>query len=668
MTKNASTATTNRALLYLRVSTPSQTNTAIDVDPDGNSIATQRVFAERRAASVNATIEREFVEPGMSAQSIEKRPVFRELLAYVDEHPEVTHVVIYMRSRAFRNAADAVVTKRRLETRGVKLISAKEDFGEGYIADAMEGIVDIFNEMEVRRNGEDIKAKLRNKAINGGTISRAKLGYLNIRVDQDGRLFNSIGIDEQRAPLVRQVFELYATGDYPVARLEAAAADLGLMTRPTARWPQAKPVSDSKLHQMLADPYYAGWVVVDGRLIKGRHEAIVSQELFDRVQEILTTRSKNGSRDRVLKHYLKGMLFCQRCHQDGRTSRLMYTEARGRNGALYGYFLCRARQDGYCDLPHLPAAAVEQAIERNYATLELPTDFLNLVEAEVTAVVTDQVSLTQQLHDTYRAQLAKLDAREGRLIDLAADGMLSRDKIRERQNQLVVERERLRASLSTTDSQLEIGAQRLKTAMQRVRDVVGFYRDSADSVREQLNRTFYERFYIDDEPLAVADEIRRPPFDELGDSFSTYNRYKELSGCSTNAQNERSRSSSLATPASLDHQSHVLGNIFPVSVSSRSVLVEVRGLEPLTPCMPCRCATSCATPPRTRHTLANPCRRCEIGSTSRRGCRRSAAARRRSGAGRGRPIRSSRARAACGAGRRATPAVRPSRRGSRRRD
>ena len=30
---------------------------------------------------------------------------------------------------------------------------------------------------------------------------------------------------------------------------------------------------------------------------------------------------------------------------------------------------------------------------------------------------------------------------------------------------------------------------------------------------------------------------------------------------------------------------------------SLSVLVELRGLEPLTPCMPCRCATSCATAP-----------------------------------------------------------------------
>lgn len=77
----------------------------------------------------------------------------------------------------------------------MRLISAKEDIGEGHLADAMGAVTDIFNEMEARRNGEDIKAKLRNKAINGGTITRAKLGYLNIPVEQEGRLYNSIGLD-----------------------------------------------------------------------------------------------------------------------------------------------------------------------------------------------------------------------------------------------------------------------------------------------------------------------------------------------------------------------------------------------------------------------------------------------------------------------------------------
>lgn len=102
--------------------------------------------------------------------------------------------VIYMRSRAFRNAGDAAITKRILAGMGVKLISAKEDFGDGYMAEAMEAVTDIMNEVQVRQSGEDIKQKLLNKAKNGGTVGRAKLGYINERRDFDGRLVNTIGI------------------------------------------------------------------------------------------------------------------------------------------------------------------------------------------------------------------------------------------------------------------------------------------------------------------------------------------------------------------------------------------------------------------------------------------------------------------------------------------
>jgi hypothetical protein len=292
------------------------------------------------------------------------------------------------------------------------------------MADAMETVSDVFNELQVRQSGEDIKQKLRHKALNGGTITRAKLGYLNIRAEQDGRLFNSIGIDPKRAPLVLKAFELYATGDYTIERLEAAMADLGLTTRPSPRWPREQPVGSSKLHQMLSDPYYAGWVTVDGQLIPGRHEAIVNQQLFDKVQTVVASRSARGNRDRVLYHYLKGMLFCDRCQHAGRMSRLIYTEAKGRNGQYYGYFLCRSRQDGDCDLPHLPAWQVEDAIRDQYRTLRLPADFMATVHEQAEATIADQQKLTRELHHKLTRQLGRLEVREQRLIDLAADGIL----------------------------------------------------------------------------------------------------------------------------------------------------------------------------------------------------------------------------------------------------
>ena len=74
---------------YLRVSSKRQLDTAADVDPDGNSINTQREYCQDKARSMRVMLQREFIEPGTSAQSIDKRPVFRELLHYLHEHPEI---------------------------------------------------------------------------------------------------------------------------------------------------------------------------------------------------------------------------------------------------------------------------------------------------------------------------------------------------------------------------------------------------------------------------------------------------------------------------------------------------------------------------------------------------------------------------------------------------
>ena len=44
------------------------------------------------------------------------------------------------------------------------------------------------------------------------------------------------------------------------------------------------PISTSKLNVLLRDPYYIGYVTYKGELIRGRHQPLISEELFDRVQ------------------------------------------------------------------------------------------------------------------------------------------------------------------------------------------------------------------------------------------------------------------------------------------------------------------------------------------------------------------------------------------------
>lgn len=189
----------------------------------------------------------------------------------------------------------------------------------------MEAITDIMNEVQVRQNGEDISNKMRHKAQNGGTTGRARLGYLNVRKDFDGRLVNTIDVDPTRAPLIQWAFEQYATGDYSLAALTTALEHQGLTTRRTAKWAE-RPLSRSQLAAILRDPYYIGKVTFKGDTFPGRHTPLITPELFERVQQVLDARRRRTHRDVRHHHFLRGLMRCSRCHATGQESPLIYSQ------------------------------------------------------------------------------------------------------------------------------------------------------------------------------------------------------------------------------------------------------------------------------------------------------------------------------------------------------
>jgi len=341
MTSNSASVdggSANRAVLYLRVSSDGQVKT--DYDPEGISIPAQREVCERKARALGLDVVGEYVEPGRSATTMDKRIAFQDMLSRIRTGRDVSHVIVYKLSRMNRNRIEDALVVDKLQRLGVTLISATEAIDDSRNGRLLHGILAAINEFRSAEDGADIRDKMGYKARSGGTVGRAPLGYLNVRIDFEGRQVNTVEVDPERAPLVRHAWELYATGDYSLDTLSHVMADQGLMTRPTSRWP-SQPVSANKFSQMFRDPYYLGKVRYRGELYDGRHEPLVDQVLFDRVQDILDARQQRGSRNRVHHHYLKGMLACERCRKAGRLSRLIYTEAQGRNGSHYQYFKCR---------------------------------------------------------------------------------------------------------------------------------------------------------------------------------------------------------------------------------------------------------------------------------------------------------------------------------------
>ena len=574
----------SRAVLYLRVSSAGQVKT--DYDPEGISIPAQRVACERKAGQLNLEIIDEYVEPGRSGTEMTKRIAFQELLERIRRTRDIDYVIVYELSRLARNRIDDAIVMADLRKRGVTLISATESVDETPVGQLMHGILAAFNEYRSAKDGADIAYKMGEKAKKGGTLGRAPLGYLNIIDRTEGREIRTIKIDDQRAPLIRQAFEMYATGQMSMADITEELTILGLTSRVSHQRP-AKPIEAKELSRMLRNPYYCGFVTYKGELFAGRHPSIISQELFDSVQQVLEVRGVAGERRRTHHHYLKGSLFCGHCDTIRNTDRRMILlQATGRHGNKYNYFFCRGLQDSTCSSSHCNTDRIEVAVEDHYKTIAFSPQFIETMRAAVAATVADNQTSQRLAKADLATKLRELDQQEERLLDLAADGTLPPGKIRARINGLQRKRTALSARLETVTNDLTAGAAFIDTCLELMSNPYELYLKASDDTRRQLNQAIFHRLYVYQDD--VTRHELRPELQQLRTIQDDW---------ATDAQPTNTKSTAKDGGSCVQESRSRTRGIEELDVSSKTHMVELRGFEPLTPTLPVWCATNCAIAP-----------------------------------------------------------------------
>jgi site-specific DNA recombinase len=575
------TGGTKRALLYLRVSTPSQVNT--DYNPEGISIPAQREAGIRKAAELGAAVEGEYIEPGRTATSIEKRPVFQEMVARIKAQPDIDYIIVYHFSRIFRNSIDAAITKRELSRYGVRVVSTVLDMGDSPESAMVETIIHAVDQYQSEANGADIRYKMGQKAKLGGTITKAPLGYLNEHIDIEGRKVAVAVKDEQRAPHLLRGFELFGTGQYAAKEVLEMITAAGLVTRGN-KSSAPKPVSLSQFYMILNDRYYMGVIEYDGEEYAGRHEALVSPELFDRVQRVLALRGGGGTRQRTHNHFLKGLLWCGRC---GR--RMIIMRGKGQGGT-YFYFICRGRQSHSCTQPYLRVEAVEAAVERHYVTVTLSEGFRDRVRGELDEALLSSLGSLAALKKRLSGRLSELDAKEDQYLELVGTPGWPKDKLRRKLDGIQAERAEIAAQLADTSSRLETGRAFFLGALELLRDPQAFYRQGGTSLKRAMNRVIFTKLYVDGEDV-TRDELGEAVRDVLEAQRQGWRGPGHPPSQAAEAPDASSPAGEGGAAWSDLTGADLLGLSLAGQGSSRTALVELRGFEPLTPSMRTRCAT-----------------------------------------------------------------------------
>lgn len=312
-----------------------------------------------------------FYEDEAFSGTTDERPAFQELV-HDGRQSKFDAIVVHKFERMARNRRDATVYKAlfrsdlKIKVFSVTELSEDEDGLAGML---IEGVMELVAEWYSRNLSQETRKGKRERALQGKQNNPPPFGY-----DQapDGRLLRN----EHEAEGLVYAFESFATGKYydlDIARLLNAK---GYRTK------QGKVFSREIVRFMLQSRTYLGFTKyqvyrknANGsrdkkapiEWIPGKHEALISEELFNKCQEVRARRHHAGRPVGANRVYpLSGLIYCAYC------DRGMYAQfSTGRR-----YYRCRSHEWSIeCEQKSPQADVIEEKVGQLLLELELPPEW-----------------------------------------------------------------------------------------------------------------------------------------------------------------------------------------------------------------------------------------------------------------------------------------------------
>jgi DNA invertase Pin-like site-specific DNA recombinase len=242
------------------------------------------------------------------------RPVFNQMMQRL-YRGEAAGVICWKLDRLARNPVDGGAIIWAIKQHGIKVLTPAQSY-----AREDDNIILMYIEFGMAQKyvddlSKNVKRGLKTKIENGWYPGVAPAGYLNHTDKRTGE--NTLVKDPERFPLIRRMWDLMLTGLHtPQQILEKANTEWGFRTRPTRKM-GGKPLARSAIYQIFTKPFYHGRFEFprgSGKWYEGKHEPMVTEAEFDRVQKLL---GRNGGPRPQLHHDFPftGLIRCGECRR-----------------------------------------------------------------------------------------------------------------------------------------------------------------------------------------------------------------------------------------------------------------------------------------------------------------------------------------------------------------
>lgn len=382
-----------RAVIYARFSRESQREESIDAQ-----VRACREYCRKKGY----IIVKIYKDEAKSGTTIAKRDNYKAMLA--DARQNIYDVIIFHKlDRNARNEYDYYNFKRKILSLGLRYEYAAQSIDSSAEGQLMENNLVGFAAYYSRNLANETKKGQRENALKamfpGGT---PPLGYKVVN--------QKYVIDEEEAPIVRMIFNLYLQG-YGYHKITNVLEAHGYKTK------VGKSFGRNSLYSIINNPRYCGTYTFgkvktryDGRrnshstandmiVIKDAIPAIISKSEYARVLDIIAKNKRRPGRNKAKEPYiLSGLVRCSCGKAACGTSATAH-------GHRYVYYQCidqHSKSDNKCQVPKIPKHDLEDLVTN--AVLK------NVLTKNVAEIITAATSKYQEAAKTEPKQLNSLIA------------------------------------------------------------------------------------------------------------------------------------------------------------------------------------------------------------------------------------------------------------------
>jgi DNA invertase Pin-like site-specific DNA recombinase len=474
---------------YTRVSTVKQ-------GEKGVSLQEQKDAILRYAHQHGLKIVRWFEERESAAKT--GRPAFMQMLQLL-RLKVAQGVVIHKIDRSARNLEDwADVSK--LADAGVAIHFANESVDLGTVSGRLSADIQAVVASHYSRNlREEAKKGIYGRLKQGFYPFRAPIGY----TDQGAAKLKMP--DPVMAPLVQETFELYGAGRFALMELAGHMYERGLRNR------RGGPVTLKGISTILNNPFYVGIMRIKktGQDFSGNHVALVSRNLFERVQALLRGKTV----DRVARHsfLFSRLVRCASCHYS-----LIGERRKG-----HTYYRCHNRPfklPPVCPKTFIKEEQLESAINNILETLTLSEAEVDYSREWLAEYRLHAGAKREEEKRVATLQLEALRARRSRLLDLLLAGSVEQTTYDEKHKSLVWEESQLKERVAGLDAGCEEFLKEIEITVGLAKNASQLYKQANLERKRELLRIILSDLTASGENLSAELRI---PFTMIVESANT---------------------------------------------------------------------------------------------------------------------------------------------------